>query len=82
MIRNSNDKTNFLNKLLLTDAQVWNIRKAIANASSANINLSKTQLSKMLKSGEFMHCAFDITTSLTTGLSNLFNLPTKIINSY
>lgn len=80
MIGNYNDETNFLNKLLLSDTQVWNVYKAIVNASSANLNLSKTQLSKMIKSGGFMLCAFDITTNLTIGLINLFNLPTPIIN--
>ena len=39
--------TNFLHKLLLTDIQVLRFRKTFANSSSANINLSKTQLSKI-----------------------------------
>ena len=47
---NSNDETNFLYKLFLTDTQVSKIRKAFANGSSANIKFSKTQLSKMIKS--------------------------------
>ena len=53
MIENSNDKTNFPHKLLLTPTQVWTIRKAFANCSSANINFSKTQFSKMMQWGGF-----------------------------
>ena len=34
---NSNDKTNFLHKLLLNDTQVSKICKAFANGSSVNI---------------------------------------------
>ena len=54
MVSNSNDNTNFPHELLLTNRQVANIRKAFANHSSINIKLSKTQLSKMLKSGGFL----------------------------
>ena len=50
MIGDSNDETNFLNKLLLTDRQVSKLRKAIVNISSANIERSKTQVSKMVQS--------------------------------
>ena len=45
---------NFLHQLLLTNTQVSNLRKAFANNSSANIKLSKTQLSKMSQSGGFL----------------------------
>ena len=48
------DETNFLHKLLLTDRQVANILKAFTNKSSTYIKLSKTQLSKMIQSGEFL----------------------------
>ena len=51
MIGDSNDKTNFLHELLLTDRQVSSIRKAFANNSSTNIKFSKAQLSKMIQSG-------------------------------
>ena len=44
MISDSNDETDFLHKLLLTDRQVVNIHKSFANNSSADIKLSKTQL--------------------------------------
>ena len=42
MIDNSNDETNFSHKLLLTNRQVANPRKAFANNSSASIKQSKT----------------------------------------
>ena len=47
----SDDKTNFPHKLLLTNRQIKNLRKAFASKSSTNIKLSKTQLSKMVQSG-------------------------------
>ena len=49
-----NDETNFPHKLLLTNRQVSNLRKAFANHLSADIKLSKTQLSKMIQSGGFL----------------------------
>ena len=54
MIGNSDDETNFPHKLLLTNRQVANIRKAFANYISTNIRLSKTQLSKMIQLGGFL----------------------------
>ena len=42
------------NNLLLTNRQVANLCNAFANHSSANIRLSKTQLSKMIQSGGFL----------------------------
>ena len=51
MICNSNDETNLLHKLLLTDRQVLMLRKAFAKNSSANIKYSKTLLSKIAQSG-------------------------------
>ena len=47
------NETNFPHKLLLTNRQVSNLRKAFANNSSTNMKLSKIQLSKMMKSGGF-----------------------------
>ena len=44
MVGNSNDNTNFPHKLLLTNRQVANIRKAFAKNISTDIKLSKTQL--------------------------------------
>ena len=54
MVGNSNDNTNFPYELLLTNRQVENIRKIFANHLSADIKLSKIQLSKMIKSGGFL----------------------------
>ena len=51
---NSDDETNFPNKLLLTNRQVANLCKAFANYLSTDIKLSKTQLSKMIQSGGFL----------------------------
>ena len=48
------NETNFCHKLLSTNRQVANLRKSFANHSSANIKLSKTQLSKMIQSGGFI----------------------------
>ena len=54
MVGNSNDNTNFPHKLLLTDRQVANIRKAFANNLSTDVKFSKTQLLKMSQSGGFL----------------------------
>ena len=43
------NENNFPHKLLLTNRQVANLHKAFANYLSADINLSKTQLSKMIQ---------------------------------
>ena len=52
LIRSSNGETNFLHKLLLLfDTQVSKFRKSFANSSSANIKISKTQLSKIVELG-------------------------------
>ena len=48
------NETDFPHKLLLINRQVSNLRKAFANHLSADIKLSKTQLSKMIQSGEFL----------------------------
>ena len=47
-------EANFPHQLLVTNTKVSNFRKAFANNSSANIKLSKTQLSKMIQSGGFL----------------------------
>ena len=51
MIGNSDDETNFSHKLLLTNRQVANLRKAFANHRSTDIKLSKAQLNKIKKGG-------------------------------
>ena len=48
------NETNFPHELLLTNRQVANLRKAFANYLSTDIKLSKTQLSKLIQSGEFL----------------------------
>ena len=48
------NETNFPHKLLWTNRQVSNLRKAFENHLSADIKLSKTQLSKMIQSGGFL----------------------------
>ena len=48
------NETNFPHKLLLTNREVSNLRKAFANHSSSNIKLSKAQLSKMIQSEGFL----------------------------
>ena len=54
MIGSSDDATNFRYKLLLTNRQVTTLRKTFANHTSADIKLSKTQLSKMIQLGGFL----------------------------
>ena len=51
MIGNSDDETNFPHKLLLTNRQIANLRKAFANHTSTDIKLSKAQLTKIQKGG-------------------------------
>ena len=47
-------ETNFPHQLLSTNRQVVSIRKAFAYNSSIDIKLSKTQLSKMIQSEDFL----------------------------
>ena len=51
MIGNSDDETNSPHKLLLTNRQVANLRKAFAANTSTDIKLSKAKLTKMQKGG-------------------------------
>ena len=51
MIGNLDDETNFPHKLLVTNRQVANLRKAFANYLLTDIKLSKAQLSKMIQLG-------------------------------
>ena len=48
------NETDFPHKLLLTNKQVSNFRKAFSNHLSAVIKLSKIQLSKMIQSRGFL----------------------------
>ena len=54
MIGHSQDETNFPYRLLLTNRQVSNLRKAFASQTSTDIKLSRTQLSKMIQSEGFL----------------------------
>ena len=42
VIVDSNDDTNFLHELLLADGQVYSLREAFANNSSAKRNIKKS----------------------------------------
>ena len=54
MIGKSDDETNFLHKLLLTNIQVANIGKAFKNYLLTDVKLSITLLFKMIQSGRFL----------------------------
>ena len=60
------DEINFCHKLLLNNRQVANLRKVFPNYLSADITLSKAQLSKMMQSGGFLGRLLD--PLLKTGL--------------
>ena len=66
------NETDFPQKLLLTNIQVSNLCKALANNSSTDIKLSKTQLSKMIQSGGFPGRLLGLL--LKTGLSLIKNI--------
>ena len=68
----SNDENNFPHKLLLTNTQASKLRKTFANGSSANINLSKTQLHKIGQSREFFGRLLELL--LKTGLRLIGNV--------
>ena len=70
------NETNFPHKLLLTNRQVSNLRKAFANNLSADIKLWKTQLSKMIQSGGFCILILGIVLGqlLKTGLPLIKNV--------
>ena len=73
------DSTNFPHKLLLTDRQVSNIRKAFASNSAADIKFSKTQLSTMIQSRVFLGKLLG--TLLKTGLPLIKNVITPLAKS-
>ena len=58
--------------IVLTNTQVSRLRKAFANGSSANIELSKTQLHKIRQSGGFLGRHLGLL--LNTGLPSLKNV--------
>ena len=67
-----NNEINFPHKLLLTNRQAANLRKAFPNNSPSDIKLSKTQLSKMIQSGGILGRL--IGPLLRTGLSLIKNV--------
>ena len=73
------NETNFPHKLLLTNRQVSNLLKAFANYSSADIKLSKTQVSKMIQSGGFL--GRFLGQLLKTGLSLISNVMKPLAKS-
>ena len=73
------NETNFPHKLLLSNTQVSNLRKAFANNLSADIKLSKTQLAKMIQSGGFLSRLLG--TLLKTGLPLIKNVIKPIAKS-
>ena len=73
------DETNFLHKLLLTKREVANLRIAFANKSSADIKLSKAQLSKIVQLGGFLGRL--LSPLLKTGLSLMQNVITPLAKS-
>ena len=73
------NETNFPHKLLLTNRQVANLRKAFANYLSTDIKLSKTQLSKMIQSGGFSGRLLG--SLLKTGLPLIENVIKPLIKS-
>ena len=66
------DETIFLQKLLLINRQVANLRKAFADKSSTDIKLSKTEISKMIQSGGFLGRLLG--SLLETGLPSMKNV--------
>ena len=73
------NESNFPHKLLLINRQVSNLRKAFTNYLSANIRLSKTQLSKMIQSGGFLGRLLG--PLLKTGLPLIKNVIKPLANS-
>ena len=47
VVGNSNDETNFRHRLLLINTPIFRLLKSFANNSSANTELSRTQLYKI-----------------------------------
>ena len=73
------NETNFSDKLLLTNRQVANIRKAFANNLWIDIKLSKTKLSKMIQSEEFLGRLLG--SLLKTGLRLIKNVIKRLAKS-
>ena len=50
----STDKTNFPHNLFLTNRKVVSLSKTFENSLSKDVEVSKTQLSKIIQSGGFL----------------------------
>ena len=74
------NETNFPHKLLLTNRQVSNVRKAFSNYLSTDIKLSKTQLSKMIQSEGFLVRLLG--PLLNTGLPLIPNVVKPLLNGF
>ena len=83
MVSDSNNETNFPHKLL-TDTQVSDIGKTFANDSSANIKLSKTQLSKMIQlGGSFLKSVWNYPENLfSAGLKQIREVGNAVKKTY
>ena len=77
MVENSSNETNFSLKLLLTNTQALSICKTFANGSSANVNISKTQLPKMIQLGGLMSFPFDPHKTVDVEISSVNEEVTK-----
>ena len=79
LIGNSNNKSNFPHKLLLTNTQVSKLPKTFENKASANIKLWKTNLPKIVKFGGFSDRL--LASLLKTGLSLIKIVPNPLARS-
>ena len=80
IISNFHDKINFPPELLLTDRQATNLCKAFVNYLSTDVMLSKTNLSKMIKSGGFLDRILGILLKTRLPLmENIVKLIAKIV---
>ena len=79
VVGGSNDENNIPHKLFLTNIQVSRLCKAFANGSSANIKLSKAQLHKIERSGEFL--SSPLGPLLKTGLSLMKNVLKPLVKT-
>ena len=77
MVENSSNETNFSLQLLLTNTQASSICKTFVNGSSADVKISKTQLSKMIQLGGLMSFPFDPHKTLDAEISSVNEEVTK-----
>ena len=79
IIGDYNNENNFPNKLLLTNTQVSNLRKAFANNFSANTKLSKTEWHKIGQSGGFLGRLLGPLLKIELPLENVLKLLAKSV---